>query len=143
MRIKTKIKTRKKAMLEPISDPEIAHEGWFTNRWRPAMAWLFAGLVVYDFMVMPIFWLFLIKLVGGPFSTWTPLSLQSGGLVYMVFGVVLGLYTYTRSREKGMPEKPWKNRTETDEDDSYEEERTPRSARSRSRSKRASSRYEE
>lgn len=79
--------------------PKIASESWFKTRWRPAMAWLYMALIVYDFMLMPIFWpvaMFFLKI---PFVAWAPLTLQGGALIHITFGAVLGLYAWGRTNE--------------------------------------------
>lgn len=79
--------------------PKIATESWFKSRWRPAMAWLYMALIVYDFMLMPILWPIAMFFLKIPFVAWSPLTLQGGALIHLAFGGVLGLYTWGRTKE--------------------------------------------
>lgn len=85
--------------VETAANPKITTESWFKTRWRPAMAWLYMALIIYDFIAMPIIWPIALFLLKVPFVAWSPLTLQSGGLVHVCFGAVLGLYTYGRTKE--------------------------------------------
>lgn len=78
---------------------KITEESWFKTRWRPGMAWLYMGLIVYDFMLMPAIWPFALWLCKVPFVAWAPLTLQGGALVHLTFGAILGLYTWGRTQE--------------------------------------------
>jgi hypothetical protein len=78
----------------------LANEGWFNNRWRPAMAWLWFSVSAFDFILFPI----LNALAAGmkliPYQPWQPLSLQGGGLFHFAMGGVVGVSVWTRTEEK-------------------------------------------
>src|ERR1035437_1034237 len=78
----------------------LANEGWFNNRWRPAMAWLWFTVSACDFILFPV----LNALAAGvkmiPYSPWNPLTLQGGGLFHMAMGAVVGVATWQRTQEK-------------------------------------------
>lgn len=76
------------------------HEDWIRSHWRPMMAFVYMAIVVFDFIVGPIFWS-VIQLYGGSVSMqWSPLTLVAGGVFHAAMGAVLGLSAWTRGREK-------------------------------------------
>jgi hypothetical protein len=84
-----------------MPEPEaLSNEGWFNNRWRPAMAWLWFTVSACDFILFPI----LNALAAGakmiPYLSWQPLTLQGGGLFHMAMGAVVGVATWQRTQEK-------------------------------------------
>lgn len=84
-----------------VENPEIANENWFKSYWRPAVGWAFIAIIIFDFIIGPIgngllFAYFKI----GPYSPWSPLTLQGGGLFYIALGSILGIYAFGRTQEK-------------------------------------------
>lgn len=102
----TKTSHKKRKTRSPFNDissvenPSISNESWFVNRWRPAMAWLYMILVVFDFIVAPIFTGIGSAVFHISYVPWDPLTLKSAGLIHVTFGAILGLYTFGRTREK-------------------------------------------
>ena len=78
----------------------LANEGWFNNRWRPAMAWLWFTTSAFDFIVFPV----LNAMAAGakmiPYAAWDPITLKGGGLFHMAMGAVVGVATWQRTQEK-------------------------------------------
>jgi hypothetical protein len=77
-------------------------EGWLTKTWRPAMAWMYLVVCVFDFIFFPIGWSILQSLVVGGIVTqaWGPLTLAGGGLFHVAMGAVLGISAWSRGQEK-------------------------------------------
>lgn len=65
------------------------------------MAVIYMVIIVFDFVVFPIFWS-LIQVYGlGEVSLqWSPLTLLSGGVFHAAMGAVLGVAAWTRGKEK-------------------------------------------
>lgn len=85
------------------------NETWVQNKWRPAMAWVFGIVVIFDFVVAPIAWstfqTYILQQTNAGTSEiisqqWSPLTLQGGGLFFVAFGTILGVTSYGRTREK-------------------------------------------
>ena len=77
------------------------NKSWFNKRWRPAMAWVYMAICIVDFIIYPVLWSLLQAHYNGQVpNQYQPLSLQSGGLVHLAFGAILGLAAYGRSKEK-------------------------------------------
>lgn len=112
-------------------DPKVANESWFKTKWRPAMAWTYMLLIIYDFMLMPFLWPTILFFLKVPFVAWIPLTMQNGGFIHITFGAILGLYTWGRTKEiteTGAPDdedevpvkpkrKPWVRRPVAEDDD--------------------------
>ena len=74
---------------------------WMTTKWRPLMAVTYMATIWFDFIVGPI--LFNILQYWNPgqaISSWTPLTLQGGGLYHLSMGAILGIAAFTRGKEK-------------------------------------------
>lgn len=76
-------------------------ETWFTKRWRPAMAWSYMVICLFDFIVAPILWSILqASYKGNVTEAWTPLTLQGAGLFHLAMGAILGVTAWSRGQEK-------------------------------------------
>lgn len=75
-------------------------ENWIRSHWRPMMAFVYMAVVIFDFIVGPIFWS-IVQIYGGSVALqWTPLTLISGGVFHAAMGAVLGVSAFSRGREK-------------------------------------------
>lgn len=73
----------------------------FHKKWRPAMAWSYMVICVFDFIVAPILWSILqASYKGNVTEAWTPLTLQGAGLFHLAMGAILGVTAWKRSEEK-------------------------------------------
>ena len=77
-------------------------ERWLQKYWRPMMAVVYMVIIIFDFVIFPIFWS-LIQVYGvtGVVSLqWSPMTLLSGGVFHAAMGAVLGIAAWTRGQEK-------------------------------------------
>jgi Na+/melibiose symporter-like transporter len=76
-------------------------EDWMNRKWRPMMGWMYMIVCITDFIIFPVFWS-IVQLKGGGNvkEAWQPLTLQGAGLFHVAMGVVLGLTTWGRTRER-------------------------------------------
>lgn len=73
----------------------------FHKKWRPAMAWSYMVICVFDFILAPILWSILqATYKGNVTEAWTPLTLQGAGLFHLAMGAILGVTAWKRSEEK-------------------------------------------
>ncbi|MFA7407856.1 MAG: 3TM-type holin [Anaerolineaceae bacterium] len=74
---------------------------WIRGTWRPMMAYAYMAIVIFDFLVGPIFWS-IIQIVGAGSVAlqWIPLTLTNGGIFHAAMGAVLGISAFTRGQEK-------------------------------------------
>jgi hypothetical protein len=76
------------------------HEDWIRTHWRPMMAFVYMAIVLFDFIIGPIFWS-IIQIYGGSVTIqWSPLTLIAGGVFHAAMGAVLGISAFTRGKEK-------------------------------------------
>lgn len=75
-------------------------EDWLNRKWRPAMAWTYMSICIFDFIVAPILNYIFFGRYHGEFISWKPLTMSDGGLFHMAMGVVLGITAWTRGQEK-------------------------------------------
>lgn len=73
----------------------------FIKSWRPAIAYMYIAICLFDFIIGPVFWS-LIQIYGaGVVSVqWVPLTVAEGGLFHMAIGAILGAAAFTRGQEK-------------------------------------------
>lgn len=75
-------------------------ENWFIRYWRPAMAWQYFAVCLFDFFLAPIMNGWYSWFAKVPYIPWKPISLAEGGYYHMTMLVILGVYAYTRGQEK-------------------------------------------
>lgn len=76
-------------------------EGWFNTHWRPMMGWVYTGICIFDFVLAPIVWTILQGTYHGTISQqWQPLTLQGGGLFHVAMGAIVGITSYSKSKER-------------------------------------------
>lgn len=89
-------------------------EDWMNRKWRPAMAWLYLVVCVFDFILFPIAWAIFLAYTKQPVTPWIPLTIQGAGLFHLAMGAVLGIAAWSRGQEK-----IYNTRTYYENDDSY------------------------
>jgi hypothetical protein len=76
-------------------------DSWLQKYWRPAMAVVYMAVIVFDFIVFPIFWSLVQVYGSGVVSIqWNPMTLYAGGVFHAAMGAVLGVAAWTRGQEK-------------------------------------------
>lgn len=92
-------------------------ETWIDNAWRPAIAWSYLVICIFDFLVAPITSAVFQSLMypDQPYVPWKPNTLAEGGLYHMAMMAIVGVTAWTRAQEKIM-------RMNTAEEEVFEEE---------------------
>ena len=103
----------------------IAEEPIYKKGWRPALAWAYVAIVVFDFVIAPLIMMaffgqaqsstmlpvgltaaeyieILKALPPAIYHAWSPLTLQAGGFFHIAMGGILGIGSWTRGREKAI-----------------------------------------
>lgn len=75
-------------------------EAWFKCYWRPAAAWVYLFICLFDFVLAPVFFGWFSWFTKMDMKEWTPLTIQGGAIFHISFGAILGLYTWNRTKEK-------------------------------------------
>lgn len=74
----------------------------FHRWWRPAMAWSYLIVCLFDFVIAPtvhgIFMTFFLK--GATYAQWVPLTLQGAGLYHTSMLAIIGVTVFGRTKEK-------------------------------------------
>jgi hypothetical protein len=73
---------------------------WLQSHWRPAMAIIYIIIIMFDFIIAPIFWSYLQYQLSVDLIQWSPLTLISGGIFHAAMGAILGISAFTRGKEK-------------------------------------------
>jgi hypothetical protein len=72
----------------------------FHRNWRPAIAWSYLVVCLFDFIIYPVFFSLLFKDKIDIISTWVPFTLRSGGLYHMAMLTIVGVSAWNRTQEK-------------------------------------------
>lgn len=75
-------------------------ESWIKQYWRPAIAWQYFAVCVFDFIIGPILTLMFFKVTGGEYKPWVSLTLQEGGFYHLSMAAIIGVAAWTRGQEK-------------------------------------------
>ena len=84
----------------PDSVVEKKEEKWIKEYWRPAMAWQYLVVCLFDFLVAPILtglYSFYAKITYVP---WEPITLKESALYHLAMGAVIGVSAWSRGQEK-------------------------------------------
>jgi hypothetical protein len=75
-------------------------EDWMNRKWRPAMAWSYMAICLFDFIVAPLVNYAFFGRMETEFISWKPLTMIDGGMFHMAMGAVLGITAWQRGEEK-------------------------------------------
>ena len=64
------------------------------------MAWQYLIICLFDFMIAPIFLAWFQWKTSIPYTTWVPLTLQGGGLYHLSMGAIVGVTSWSKTKEK-------------------------------------------
>lgn len=76
-----------------IKDP------WIKTYWRPAMAWQYMIVCIFDFIIFPLITMALTKITGS-YIKWEPLTLKESGFYHISMSAIVGVSAWTRGQEK-------------------------------------------
>lgn len=69
-------------------------EPWIKQYWRPAIAWQYFTVCLFDFIIFP---LLSMKFLSQP---WDPLTLKDSGFYHLAMAAIIGVAAWTRGQEK-------------------------------------------
>jgi hypothetical protein len=92
----SKIKKHRNIFRHPEDDTD---EDWMRSHWRPAMAWAYMAICLFDFIIAPTGVAFLITFFKANMPIWQSLTLSNGGVMHLAFGAILGVSAWGRTKE--------------------------------------------
>lgn len=75
-------------------------ETWIKHYWRPIMAYQYALVCLFDFIIAPVLTMLLAKATGAGYIQWVPLTLQDSGFYHLSMAAIIGVAAWTRGQEK-------------------------------------------
>lgn len=69
-------------------------ESWIKQYWRPAIAWQYFTVCVFDFIVFPSAYMYFSN------QPWDPITLKEGGFYHLAMAAIIGVAAWTRGKEK-------------------------------------------
>ena len=73
---------------------------WIKHYWRPAMAYQYLLVCVFDFIIFPLATMFLSSYSGIDYIQWDPITLKESGFYHLAMGAIIGVAAWTRGQEK-------------------------------------------
>lgn len=62
--------------------------------WRPAIAWQYFAVCLFDFIVFPAASMYFLN------TPWDPLTLKESGFYHLAMAAIIGVAAWTRGQEK-------------------------------------------
>ena len=79
----------------------VKKESWINDTWRPMMGWMYLVVCICDFVIFPVLWSLLQAMDKGAVTQqWNPITLQGAGLFHVAMGAIVGVTSFSRTREK-------------------------------------------
>lgn len=75
------------------------NEHWIAKYWRPAAAWVYLVINIFDFIIAPLVNIYYFG-PSGKYIQWIPLTLMGAGTFHLAFGAILGVSAWSRGQEK-------------------------------------------
>jgi hypothetical protein len=75
-------------------------ESWIKQYWRPIMAYQYAFVCLFDFVIGPILTFIYYKYAGGVYIQWDPLTLKESGFYHLSMATIVGVSAWSRGQEK-------------------------------------------
>ena len=69
-------------------------ESWLKQYWRPAIAWQYFAVCVFDFIIFPAAYMYFSN------QPWDPITLKEGGFYHLAMAAIIGVAAWTRGQEK-------------------------------------------
>ena len=73
---------------------------WIQTFWRPAMAWQYMVVCLFDFILGPIMNAWLSYATSTAYTPWKSLTLEGSGLYHLAMGAIIGVAAWSRGKEK-------------------------------------------
>jgi hypothetical protein len=74
-------------------------ESWIKQYWRPAIAWQYFAVCMFDFIIFPLFD-FALGYYLKIDNNWDPITLKDGGFYHLAMAAIIGVSAWTRGQEK-------------------------------------------
>jgi hypothetical protein len=74
-------------------------ESWVKQYWRPAIAWQYFTVCIFDFIIFPLFD-FSLGYYLKTDNNWDPITLKDGGFYHIAMAAIIGVSAWTRGQEK-------------------------------------------
>jgi hypothetical protein len=69
-------------------------ESWLKSYWRPAIAWQYFAVCIFDFIIFPAAYMYFSQ------QQWDPITLKEGGFYHLAMAAIIGVAAWTRGQEK-------------------------------------------
>lgn len=73
---------------------------WIKQYWRPAIAWQYMVVCLFDFIIAPSINFWFSYYTGTDYIQWDPLTLKESAFYHMPMGAIIGASAWTRGLEK-------------------------------------------
>ena len=82
-----------------VPDVEVGYGNWLYRFWRPAIAWQYFIVCLFDFIIFPSL-TFVTAKYTGTYVAWDPLTLKESGFYHLSMAAIIGVSAWSRGQEK-------------------------------------------
>lgn len=75
-------------------------ESWIKNYWRPAIAFQYLVVCIFDFILFPLATFSFAYATHSSYTQWDPITLKESGFYHLAMGAIIGVSAWTRGLEK-------------------------------------------
>lgn len=73
---------------------------WIKQYWRPAIAWQYFAVCLFDFILAPVMLTLYAYFTGTQIILWEPLTLKESAFYHLSMGAIIGVAAWSRGQEK-------------------------------------------
>jgi hypothetical protein len=73
---------------------------WIKHYWRPAMAYQYLVVCIFDFIIFPLATIIFFTQSGQDYAQWEPITLAQSGFYHLSMAAIIGVAAWTRGQEK-------------------------------------------
>lgn len=73
---------------------------WIKHYWRPAMAYQYLIVCVFDFIIFPLATMVMSSYFNIEYTAWDPITLKESGFYHLAMGAIIGAAAWTRGQER-------------------------------------------
>lgn len=75
------------------------NENWFYKGWRPAVAWGYLFLCIFDFFLAPVLLGIFCYFTHTAYIPWVPITTTGGSILHASLGGISGISAWSRGKE--------------------------------------------
>jgi len=95
-----KYQKRETEVYKSDNTEEVLEASWIKHYWRPAMAYQYLLVCLFDFIIFPMVTMAFYASTDQVYVQWQPITLNASGFYHLAMGAIIGVSAWTRGQEK-------------------------------------------